>query len=411
MGKDLKGKELGKYLCQRKDGRYMARFTDRFGKRVSIYADSYKEVKNLFNEELCKNLTQKNIKKNIKLNEMFEMWLEIYKRGYVRDTTLRIYKNVYYNHIQKYLGQMYIEDIKNVDILRMIKAERKMYSYENAFKIKNILSDIFDKAVENDLLVKNNAKNIRLIRNEEVNPRFLDLDEQKAFFECAKGTFYYNFFVVAVCTGLRVGELAALSEEDIDFENKEITVNKQLLYSQFEDTDCKVFRFGEPKTKTSVRSVPISEQCEQALKWQIRQKKVVETKAPKSKIVEPQFRNLIFTTKFNTPVNAVIISDAITKIVNEINLTLFPFEQMEDFSAHCFRRTFATRCFEADIPPKTVQAFLGHANLDMTMDLYTKVMPKKKQDDMKKLSAQLDKLDVFGEKSWCQNGVDGVLRV
>ena len=66
---------------------------------------------------------------------------------------------------------------------------------------------------------------------------------------------------------------------------------------------------------------------------------------------------------------------------------------MESFSGHCFRHTFATRCFEAGIAPKTVQAYLGHASLQMTMDLYTSVMEHKKVDDMQLLEKTIDMPD------------------
>ena len=66
--------------------------------------------------------------------------------------------------------------------------------------------------------------------------------------------------------------------------------------------------------------------------------------------------------------------DAIKKIVNEINLGKEFIEEMESFSFHCFRHTFAIRCFESDIAPKTEQSYLGHATLQMTMDLYTSVL-------------------------------------
>lgn len=63
------------------------------------------------------------------------------------------------------------------------------------------------------------------------------------------------------------------------------------------------------------------------------------------------------------------------------------------FSPHCFRHTFATRCFEAGIQPKTVQTYLGHATLQMTMDLYTSVLENHKQEEMQKLESVLN--DVF----------------
>jgi integrase len=66
---------------------------------------------------------------------------------------------------------------------------------------------------------------------------------------------------------------------------------------------------------------------------------------------------------------------------------------MEHINPHALRHTFATRCFEADIPPKTVQMLLGHANLEITMNLYVHVTDQKKVEDMQKLDKLL--LDVI----------------
>ena len=88
-----------------------------------------------------------------------------------------------------------------------------------------------------------------------------------------------------------------------------------------------------------------------------------------------------------------IMIDAIKRIIDEINLCKDELEQFEMFSPHCFRHSFATRCFEASIPPKTVQTYLGHASLQMTMDLYTSVLATHKQEEMKKLESVMN--DVF----------------
>ena len=105
------------------------------------------------------------------------------------------------------------------------------------------------------------------------------------------------------------------------------------------------------------------------------------------------FENLLFTTKFGTPICDQIMIDAIKRIIDEINLCKDELEQFEMFSPHCFRHSFATRCFEASIPPKTVQTYLGHASLQMTMDLYTSVLATHKQEEMKKLESVMN--DVF----------------
>lgn len=109
------------------------------------------------------------------------------------------------------------------------------------------------------------------------------------------------------------------------------------------------------------------------------------------------FENLLFTTKYGTPICDQVMIDAIKRIIDEINLCRDEFESFEYFSPHCFRHTFSTRCFEADIPPKTVQMFLGHVTLAMTMDLYSHVLELKKQDDMMKLENVLDEVFENGD--------------
>ena len=109
------------------------------------------------------------------------------------------------------------------------------------------------------------------------------------------------------------------------------------------------------------------------------------------------YENLLFVTKFGTPICDQIMIDAIKRILEEINLCRDELEQFDYFSPHCFRHSFATRCFEANIPPKTVQQFLGHASLQMTMDLYTHVLGNQKQEDMQKLESILDSVFESGD--------------
>lgn len=147
----------------------------------------------------------------------------------------------------------------------------------------------------------------------------------------------------------------------------------------------KVFKIGPPKTKSSIRRIPINKQCEIALKKQKLQYNVVIGRMTAKPI--PGFEDLLFTTKYGTPINSEIYSGA---IINQINLCRDNLEQMEYFSGHCFRHTFATRCFESGIQPKTVQMYLGHASLKMTMDLYTHVLDEHKREEMLKLDKTME---------------------
>lgn len=399
LGKDLKGKELGQGIIQKKNGRYEARYVDRFGKRVSISGRDLKDVKKRYNEAIYENDKQINVKDNITLDEWYKKWMNVYKFDIIRENTKRHYNNVYYKHISPSLGNFQLGSITQYQIKKLIKELKSSgYQYETCNKVKILLVDIFNKAMINEYVRNNPAKGISLKRDEEKNVRVLSQDEQTVFFDCCKGTFYDNLFVTAVSTGMRIGELAALRWTDVDWDSRVIHITRTLVYQKYESDSQKEYHFEKPKTRTSLRDIPINRQCEIALKKQFVQKSVVAAKQPITKKIDDKYADLLFTSKFNTPLNSQIVCQAINKIIEEVNLTKDYLDEIEPFSAHCFRHTFATRCFEAGIAPKTVQAYLGHASLQMTMDLYTSVMPKQMETEMDKVSKELDRISEYGDE-------------
>lgn len=402
MGKDLKGKDLGEYLSQRKDGVYCARFTNRFGKRQSLYNTNLKELKAELQEALYEDKNKLNLSdSSITLDEWFEKWLNVYKFNTIRQNTKRHYLNVYKKHISPTLGKRKICEINQLMIKEVINnLIKKGYQFETQNKVKILMVDMFDKAIMNDFARKNPARGIKVIRDESEikNVRVLTVEEQQEFFNCCKGTFYDNLFIVAVNTGLRPGEICSLKWNDIDFDKMEISVTKTLLYQKLEGDDKKTFHFEPPKTKQSKRKVPLNKASVIALKKQKLQSEIVKSKSVKFESVPDEFKDLLFTTKFGTPICTQIYCDAIDKIIDEINLMKDTSEEFESFSPHCFRHTFATRCFESGIQPKTVQSYLGHASLKMTMDLYTHVLDIKKQEEMNKLEDTMGKIANVSEE-------------
>jgi integrase len=307
---------------------------------------------------------------------------------------------VYNKHIAPALGNRRLCDINQLMIREVIKGlVQNGYQFETQNKVKILLVDMFDKAITDDFARKNPARGIKLVRDESEikNTRVLTPEEQLEFFDCCKGTFYDNLFVVAVNTGLRPGEVCGLMWDDIDFDKMEISVERTLLYQKLEGDEQKTFHFDLPKTKQSKRKVPMNKACAIALKKQKLQSDVVKAKSCKFESVPDEFKQLLFTTKYGTPINAVVLGDAVNSIVDEINLMKDPLEEFERFSPHCFRHTFATRCFESGIQPKTVQSYLGHASLKMTMDLYTHVLNDKKQEEMNKLEDTMNRLTNVSE--------------
>lgn len=380
MGKNLKGKELGTGLSQRKNGLYQARYKDRFGKDRVIYNRKLSELKKEYAVAIADNENFTSIRQSITLDNWFKRWVSVYKEKSVRPNTLRAYTHVYNKNISPFLGNRNINSVVKADIQNLVDiAYENNYKYERQNKIKVILTDMFERALEDNLVAKNPCKGVSIRSSKEINAKALSVDEQNLFFEFCKNTFYDNLFNVAVNTGLRPGELFALTESDIDLENGYISVSKTLVYQKYLSDEKKTFHLEEPKTNQSYRKVPINSVCRTYLEKQIELKEVVSHRRPKEQ------NDFLFVTKFNTPLNSVIYSDAIRSVVRRINETRNLDDEFPFFGGHTFRHTFATRCFENGIQPKVVQSYLGHASLKMTMDLYTHVMEDKLSTDIERI--------------------------
>lgn len=390
MGKDVKGKELGTGLCQRKDGRYVGRFVNRFGKRQEVKSKDFKKLKILLNAAIYEDINMLNHSDDkILLDEWFDKWMKNYKNKTICLNTKRHYTTIYEKHISPYLGKKKLINITQLKILEVMNyLDEKGYQFETRNKVRILLLDMFDKAMINEVASKNPAKGIKMEKKEVTEPRVLTPEEQAMFFECSKGSFYDNLFTVSISTGLRPGEACGLKVTDLDFGEMLINVDKTLLYQKLEGDEKKTFHFDPPKTRASKRQVPMNQKCALAMKKQLMQRNIILSR----KTAKPVkgYEELMFTTKYGTPINAQVYGDAVRKIIHEVNLRKDELEQIGDFSPHCFRHSFATRCFEAGIKPKTVQKYLGHASLQMTMDLYTHVLQEHSQEEMLKLEKVLD---------------------
>lgn len=392
MGKDLKGRELGNGIHQRKDKKYCARYVNPFGKRISLYDWDLKELKRKYREILDQmELDPYALCESITVDEWYQKWLDVYKKNTVRESTLRLYKDVYTRLISPSLGKMQLKEVRKLHIQKLINdlIEEKDYSWQVLEKVRRILNDMYGRAIEDDLATKNPTRGIRIPKEKNDGYHVLSKEEQALFFETAAGTFYDNLFNVAVNTGLRPGELFALTKDDLDMKRKVIRVRKTLLYAKFEGEDRKSFRFGPPKTKSSVREVPINSICEKYLYRQMTLKNMLCRKCPR----DDQFADLLFVTKMNTPINVQIQNDAIRRIVEMRNDMLDEIEKLPVFGGHTFRHTFATRCLEAGVKPKTIQSYLGHATLEMTMNLYVHTTENVKKEEIELLEQNINGLN------------------
>ena len=131
----------------------------------------------------------------------------------------------------------------------------------------------------------------------------------------------------------------------------------------------------------------------QALQRQIIQKKIVAKRQHAGNIVIPEgMENLLFTTKFNTPICTQNVIDDLKKKIDALNIMRDDMEQIELVHVHTFRHTFATNCIAKGMRPKTLQKLLGHNSLQMTMDLYVHVTDDRKQEEIGLLDEAVNKI-------------------
>lgn len=128
-----------------------------------------------------------SVRDSITLDVWFDRWMNVYKKKRVRPNTIREYTHIYKKNISPYLGNHEITSIRKSDVQLLIdKASDDNYKYERQSKIKVILNDMFSRAMEDDLMIKNPAKGVKLRADKEVNAFALTVEQQSEFLKRAK---------------------------------------------------------------------------------------------------------------------------------------------------------------------------------------------------------------------------------
>ena len=364
MGKSLNGKELGKGISQRKDGLYQGRFVNRFGKKQTLYAKTLKDIRQkLRNAQYEDEKALNVVTKEITLDEWYKVWMATCKKN-CRESTKATYAGQY-KRVQKALGW---RKLTSLNLIIIQQAINELGTDNQRKETKKILVDMLSKAVDADLLIKNSARMVNTVisKEEKKERRVLTIRETSIFLEYTKDTFYYDLYILALETGMRIGELMGLKWSEIDYDKSVLYVRRSLCY--FRRDGKYVFEWHDTKTHNSKRVIPLTKQAVKALKRQwIRRQSILLKNASE---VQEEYRDLVFVTKNNRPTQQFIVAECIDVAIRRIRKD---YPEFEGFSPHCFRHTFATRAIERGLQPKILQKLLGHGSLQTTMDLYCHV--------------------------------------
>lgn len=372
MGKDLRGKELGVGISQRKDGMYTGRFTTRSGKRKQKYFHKLQECRAWmadaqFEDEHGSVL----FSDSPTADAWFEYWINEVKGDSIRVMTRRNYVSMWNISISPSIGKMELRDIKPIHcqkVLNMMNDDHKT----STIRLRKILMwSVFECAVENELIEKNPVrKSVKATGGKKTEVReALTVDEQKNFLLGAEKSVYYNEYAFVLQTGIRVGELTALKWSDVDFKNRKLQIRRSAS-----EIPKQGFVIGEPKTESGYRDIPLTEE---AISILYRQRE----KNSKNKIIPIQYADYIFLNRNGSLIQRSAYNQGINTICSRLG--------MRKFSIHILRHTFATRCIENGMRPKTLQTILGHSKIEVTMNLYVHVTEDSKADEMELIEGNL----------------------
>lgn len=352
MGKNLKGKDLGKGITQRKDKIYQATYTDRFGKRCYMYNSSLRELRKQLKEEKLKDeLGVSQYKTNITLGQLAREYLE-YKSNSLEESTINVYRNKI-NTFGK-MNDVKVTRLNNRDIIEFYSGLSK-YSPSYVISQKTFLMNIIDYGVNVGYLERNPFKHltVKSKKKDDQKERFLNEHEISVLIDYVDRNdhIYKNLIKTMLSTGMRISECAALTKDD--FDNDFIYVTKQLAYLPDDEGYYEV-KEKSLKTTSSYRKIPINDMARRSLEEEL-------SKHKKRKC------NYVFTSKRGTPIMTGTFN-AILKRMSGIIQKEHP--GFPELASHMLRHSFASLLFKKDVNPKTIQQYLGHKNLSTTLNVY-----------------------------------------
>lgn len=264
MGKNLKSKECGKGIYQRKDGLYSARFTNKLGKRKEKYFKTIPEARNWLEEA---KYADKHEDIFVKTDKTVDQWFEFWIENLVGDlayNTIRNYRERYHRNIQPVIGKMLMADVKPMHCKKVFVKMDADYAGSTIRQTYIVMGTMFKAAKMNDIISKHPMDGVRYTKpiraKNDINA--LSLNEQCAFLEVAKHSHNYKQYSLLLESGLRTGEMIGLTWDSIGFDKRTLTVSKTLEYRHSE----KFWRAGPPKTPESYRTIPLTNQAYDILK-------------------------------------------------------------------------------------------------------------------------------------------------
>lgn len=406
--KDLRGRALKKGEIQRaSDGRYVYTYTDPLGRRKYVYAQDLTTLREKEQKLMRDQLDGLDLYAAGKatINDTFDRYMAT--KYDLRESTRSNYLYTYDHFIRDDFGRKKIVDIKFSDVLHYYYylLNEKDIALGTLDSIHCLLHPTFQLAVRDDIIRKNPSDGVKREISKKTGKNrgirhALTIDQQRAYMEYIAGhpIFYHwwPIFTVLLGTGCRIGECLGLRWEDLDFDNRMISVNHCIVYYQEEESGKSVMKVSKPKTDAGIRTIPMLDVVKDAFEMEREEQ---EETGFNDQVIDGM-TGFIFQNRYGDVPNPQAVNHTIKRIVSNYNAEEVLNAKKEkrepliipDFSCHHLRHTFATRLCEAETNLKVVQSVMGHRNIETTMDIYAEATDKKKRESFQDLADKLDNI-------------------
>lgn len=357
-------------IYQRADLTWTAKVTyeDQMGRtqRKSLYAKTEKDImakKKAFEKSIERGVIAAE---KLKVKDWLTTWLETYKKPSVKQNTFEGYERVVKGHLIPTLGSLYLKDLRPEHIQAMINEKStkgnlltgdplqpRMVEY-----IYAVLHGALDQAYKNQIIIYNPCDMVT--KPQKVKKEFIcwTAEQASTFLAAIKKDRNYIIYLLALTTGMRRSELLGLRWDDVDLKKNLLSVKQVMVRVKGG------YKFQDPKTKKSKRTIQISDKVAAALKEWKRKQNIEKAAFPG----EYNEQNLILCSIMGEPVNPESVSRNFKKDLEAA--------KMPDIRFHDLRHCHASMLLEQGIDLKTISDRLGHSTITMTADIYSHITDK-----------------------------------
>ena len=373
--RDSKNRILRTGESQRKDGRYAYKYIDAFGKPQFVYAwklvptdrtPAGKREDISLREKVEEILLDKNdgidtAGKKMTVYELFKKYLKQQRNA--RASTQNTYHYLLEFLKKDKFGARSIDTVKISDVKTwLLELKENGLAYGTVLFYKRALKPAFKMALHDDCIRKNpfDFSLSSVMKNDTQSRQALTQEQEEKLLAFVQSDVcyqkHYDEIIVLLRTGLRISEFCGLTVNDLDFTNRVINIDHQLIKLK------RNYIVQPPKSENGVRQIPMSDEVYQSLK------NILKHRRKQKELEIDGYKDFLFINRNGNPNVAMNYEAVFRSLVNKYNSKHE--EQLPRITPHVMRHTFCTRLANAGMNPKALQYVMGHSNITITLNLY-----------------------------------------